>query len=208
MFGEKGSQNRILVRSRGISVAGVLSWSLSSWPEMRGSNLQIARLNARYERRILEAECAQGEATMTMTPAEAAQTLGVNAATVRRLRARAGLSPRARGQGYTEQECAQLRAQLRYHSRARSKEQMRASPGAQFDEQSEVSYLRNRVADLESRVEALEAMLEVSFLPPKLLPRQEVSDSPASVPVPSSVSKPSPRWDGRKLSLPTKPPKS
>lgn len=145
---------------------------------------------------------------MTITPAEVAKTLGVNAATVRRLRARAGLPPRARRQGYTDEECAQLRAQLRYAPRARSKEQLRASPGAQFDEHSEVSYLRNQVADLESRVEALEAMLEVSFLPPRLLPRQNVSDSPASVPAISSFGKPSPRWDGRKLSLPTKPSKS
>lgn len=139
-----------------------------------------------------------------MTLTDVARTLGVNAATVRRLRAKANLPPRARGQGYTEAECAQLRAQLRYQPRARTEKQMRASAGAQLDEQNEVGYLRNRVADLESRVEALEAMLEVSFLPPKLLPRQEVSDSPASVPAISSSAKPPNRVNGKKLSLPSK----
>lgn len=138
------------------------------------------------------------------TPAEVAKALEVSAATVRRLRAKAGLSPRKRGQGYTEEDCAQLCAQLRYHPRAHTRGQLRASERVSSAAQDEVSYLKDRMERLESRLEALEALLTNALAVPWSVRTAGVSDSPASVPAFPSPSKPSTHTGGRKLRLPSK----
>ncbi|GEM_PF-3397417 len=142
---------------------------------------------------------------MASTPGEVATTLGVNAATVRRLRAKAGLPPRKRGQGYTEEECAQLRAQLRYHPRAHNRAdegQMRASDDAPVGAPDGLSHLHRQVEALESRVAGLEALLTtILAVPWSVRTGISVSDSPASVPAVPSTQRP--RQDGRKVPLPT-----
>jgi DNA-binding transcriptional MerR regulator len=142
---------------------------------------------------------------MTMTSAEVAQALGVDAATVRRLRAKANLPRRKRGQGYTEEECARLCAQLRYHPRAHNNadsEQLHASGDAQAGAPDELSHLRRQVEALESRVEGLEALLTTILAVPWSI-RAGVSDSPAAVPAVPPSAPPRLRRDGRKLPLPT-----
>jgi hypothetical protein len=148
---------------------------------------------------------------MTITPADVARTLGVNAATVRRLRARAGVPPRKRGQGYTEEECAQLRAQLRYQPRVRStanREQLRASACAQSGAQDEVNQLKGRITDLESRVVGLEALLTSALTTPWSVRTAGVSDSPAPFPAFSSAAvQASTKTQGVRLRLPTREPR-
>ncbi len=103
-----------------------------------------------------------------MTAQTVAQQLGVSEATLRRLRAKAGISARSKASGYTAQEIEQLRSMMnaklehdaqnsahRKQKRERNHERHTAQDSAQEKQKNE----RHEHAELQARIARLEAQL-------------------------------------------------